>query len=560
MVDVLRWIAILLIPLVAAADDRWIEIRSGPFQVLSNAGDRPARDVLNQLEQLRYMVGQALGKEDLKTTWPVRVVVRKGGAAVTPALARDTWTGALASGAPIPPAWQRVCVRLLIESNAGRMPESIETGMETFYSTLQAVGTKVTLGNPPPADERSAGWARIHLLVTDPNYAGRLRVMLYNLQRGADLEPAVKNAFGKMPAEIDQQAAAAAASGNFATVTVGGRALSPLRDFTVKPVEGPLAAVAAADLLLLEDAGRARGAYQTLVTGAPAEAHEGLGLAALRDHRETEARKELQAATEAGSTSAHAWLEAARLDPDVTKARAALQKAAELNPNWAAPYVVLASLETDPSRKLQWFKSATTLDPRDAANWQQIAVLYQTHDKYPEAAKAWAAAEQASVNEAERERIREARRGIEEKRLEHEAAERKRQEEERERDLRRVKDAAMAEVRAAEDRANRAQQRANPSGKVEHMEIGEAVSGKVRGKLSQVDCLGRLARLVIQGDAGKPTRLLVRDPKSIVVLSGGALSLGCGAQRPARTVVIEYQPKADVKLGTAGEVVTVTYE
>jgi hypothetical protein len=560
VVDVLRCFVFLLIPLLAAADDRWIEIRSGPFQVLSNAGDRPARDVLNQLEQVRYMLGTALGKEDLKSTWPFRVVIFKTGQpSPAPALSRDTYAAALAANSPPAARWLRECVRILIESNAGRMPAGIESGMEAFYSTAQVNGTKVTLGAPPPQAERNLDWARIHVLVTDPNYAGRIRVLLYNLQRGGDAEPAFRNAFGKTPAEIDKQAAAELASGNFQTITVGGRPLNPLRDFRLETVEGPLAAIASADIRLAEGED-ARPAYQALLPLAPAEAHEGLGLAALRAKREDEARKEFAAAVEAGSKRARAWLEAARLNADPVKARAELQKATELNPNWAEPYVILASLETDPSRKLQWLKTAASLEPRNAERWRAVAEMYQTHNKYPEAAKAWTAAEDAAVDDAERERMRAARNAIEERRLDYEAAERKRQEDERERDLRRVKDASLAEIHAAEERANRGQPAANPNRKVERMDIGEAASGKVRGQLAQVDCVGRMVRLVIRPGEGKDVRLLVRDPQTIVVLSGGELSLKCGAQRPAREVSIEYQPKADAKLGTAGEVVTVTYE
>jgi hypothetical protein len=549
----MRYCLLFLIALAAAGEDRWIEARSGPFQVLSNAGEKPARETLNLLEQVRYVVGAALGKDDLKTVWPVRVVVGKM-ASIAPALRRDGYVGALTVNAPVPAEWMREVVRLLVEANAGRMTGGIEAGILSFYSTAQAVGTKVTLGIAPPPGERNLDWARIHLLVTNPNYAGRIRVLLYNLQHGAELDPACRNAFMKPADEIERQAVAALAAGKFESVTIGGKPLNPARDFLVRTPEGPLGALALADVK------QTGAAYRALAAAAPAEAHEGLGFVALAEKREDDARTEFHAATQAASASARAWFEAARLEPDATKARASLQKAAELNQAWAEPYTLLAALETDPSRKLEWLKRAAALDPRDAAKWRAVAELYQAHGKFPEAAKAWNAAEDASVGLEERARIRAARSAIEDQRLEWEIAERKRQEEERERDLRRVKDAAMAEIHAAEERANRAQPRANPTGKVERMEIGEAPQGKVRGRVAAIDCLGRMARMVVKTSEGKEVRLLVRDPKAVVVLSGGALSLGCGAQRPARAVSIEYQPRVNAKLGTAGEVVTVSYE
>jgi hypothetical protein len=285
-----------------------------------------------------------------------------------------------------------------------------------------------------------------------------------------------------------------------------------------------------------------------------------MGFAALEAKQEGGARAEFALATEAASTSARAWFEAASLEPDATKARASLQKAAELNPAWAEPYVLLAKLETDASRKLEWLKRAAALDPRDSAKWLRVAEWYQAHRKFSEAFKAWNAAEDAASDPEERARIRKARDAIEEQRVEEEIAERRRQEAERERDLQRVKDTAMAEIHAAEERANREQPRAHAAGKVEQMEIGEAPKGKVRGRVAAIDCLGRMARMVVTTGEGKRVRLLVRDPKAVVVLSGGALSLGCGVQRPAREVTIEYEPAVNAKLGTAGEVVTVSYE
>jgi hypothetical protein len=546
----LKWLVWLLVPLAAAAaEDRWIEIRSGPFQVLSNAGDRPGRDALNLLEQVRDSVGTALGKPDLTTLWPVRVLVLKSGQPAGLTLSRDTYTGALAASAPIPREWLRECVRILIESNARRLPAAIESGLEDFYSTAQASGTKLTLGQPPPPAERNLDWARIHLIVVDPAYFGKLRVLLYNLQQGADPEPAFRNAFGKTPAELDRQAQAYLAAGNFQTVMIGGRALDPRSDFTARPALPPLAQIALADLK------SERAAYGALLNTAPILAHEGLGLLALREQRTQEARENLAAATDAGSTSARCWLEFARLNLD--KAPTALATAVRLNPAWAEPHVLLAGLESDPSKKLQELKTAAQLEPRNAARWLALAEFNQAHNRYPDAAKAWAAAEAASVDEAERARIREARRAIDEQRLEFEVAERRRLEQEKERDLQRVKDAAMAEIHAVEERANRGQPALPPGTKVVNLLDGPVPEGKARGRLTQIDCIGRSMRLIIEGDDGPPTRLLIHDLSKVILMGSGPATLACGPQRPAPNVTIEYFPKPDAKLGTAGEVATI---
>ncbi len=414
----LKLLPLLLIALAASAEERWIQIRSGPFDVLSNAGDRPARDALNQLEQVRHIVGTVLGKPDMTTVWPIRVLVLKPGQPAPPALSRDAYLSALAANAPIPREWLRECIRILIDSNARRMPAGIESGLADFYSTAQADGTKITLGQPLPPAERNVNWARIHLLVVDPAYYGKLRVVLYNLQQGGDPDPAYRNAFGKTPAEIDKEAAAYLAAGNFSTITIGGRPLDPRHDFYPEKAEPPAPQIALADLK------PARAAYQALLQSAPAVAHEGLGFLALQEKRPEEARKEFAAATAAGSKSARAWLELARLDRE--QAPAALAKAAELNAAWAEPHILLAEIETDPSRKLHQLKIAADLAPRSAARWRAVAEFNMAHNRYPEAAKAWSAAQAAAVDDAERAQMRDARLNIEQKRLDFEAAERRR--------------------------------------------------------------------------------------------------------------------------------------
>jgi len=76
--------------------------------------------------------------------------------------------------------------------------------------------------------------------------------------------------------------------------------------------------------------------------------------------------------------------------------------------------------------------------------------------------------------------------------------------------------------------------------------------------LKQIDCLGKQARLLIDAANGKPIKLLVVDPGQIAI-SGGEQSLGCGAQKPRR-VVVEYFPKVNARLATAGEVATIEFQ
>ncbi|HOK44607.1 MAG TPA: hypothetical protein PLK67_01655 [Bryobacteraceae bacterium] len=542
----------LLIALAAAADDRWVQFRSGPFHLISNAGEESARDTLNELEQIRHAAGTVLGKPELTTIWPIRVLLLKTGQPSTPALSRDAYISALVAKAPIPREWLRECIRILIESNARRMPAEIEAGLADFYSTATVKRTVITLGAPLPPAERNPAWARIHLLTVDPEHYGKLRVLLHNLQQGADPDPAYRNAFGKTPDAIDKEAAAYLAAGKFSTITLSGRPLNPRRDFFPEKVEPVVAQIALADLK------PARAAYEALLAQAPAEAHEGLGFLALQENRPEEARKEFAAATAAGSKSARTWLELGRLDRE--QALPALSKAAELNPAWSEPHVLLAEIETDPSRKLHHLKLAADLAPRSAERWRALAEFNMAHNRYPEAAKAWTAAQAAAVDETERARMRDARLDIERKRLEYEAAERRRREEEKMRDIQRVKDEAMARIRAAEERANRDAPPPPPDRQIVAWWEGPAPDAHVTGRLTQIDCVGQLLRLVIQSGEGKSVRLLIRDPAKVIVMNPASeAAFACGAQRPVRTVKVEYFAKSDEKLVTVGEVATIEY-
>src|ERR1039458_6915604 len=87
---------------------------------------------------------------------------------------------------------------------------------------------------------------------------------------------------------------------------------------------------------------------------------------------------------------------------------------------------------------------------------------------------------------------------------------------------------------------------------------GAQPSGKITGTLKQVDCLGKQARLVVEGADHKTVKLLV-DPAQVFVAGGGQLNLGCGVQKPRR-VAIEYFPKPNAKLATAGDVAPIEFQ
>jgi hypothetical protein len=494
---------------LASAEDRWIWLHSDGFEMFTDAGARAGRAELVHLEQFRYALGKILGKAELTITPPAQVMLFKTSKEAGPyavggpiQMGRDHVSLVLALDA-IPEDFQQRLAKLLIESNTDRMPADLERGLVALFSNLDVSGIRITLGKPVAAALRDKDWARMQLLAVDPQYYGKLPVLFYNLQKGAEDDPAYRNAFGKSKAEIEAEVEKYLAAGNFPTSSPSSRAMSAERDFPVKPLEPhdvpqKLAAILKERELLAE--------YQTLLAKGTVEA---------------------------------------------------LERAIEIEPKQAEPRFLLAQKEPDAKKRIELLKAAIALDRRNASYWQALGESYAAIHDYKQAASAWRGAEQAGATPAQREQMLRARIDIERQRLDFEAAEKKRIADEEAREIRKLKDEEIARLRALEARAN--QGAPGPaSGKAEPWWNGPAPGGKAQGMLTQVDCLGKLARLVIQMDDRKITKLIVRDPSQIAIVGAKQEALGCGRQKP-RKISVEYFPKPDAKLASIGDVATIEF-
>jgi hypothetical protein len=513
---------------VSQADEKWLRIRSGPFEILSSAGESPVRERAYEAEQLRYTFGILTGIKEPVAIWPIRIVVRKTAAqgSITPG--RDAYMSQAATGTPLGREWKAACVRIFLESNVSRMPAGIESGLVTLLSTLQIKGTILTIGEPPSSPERTRDWSRLEMLATDPELAVHMRVFLYNLAQGADLDAAYRNAFERKAADMEKKVDAYLAGGTFTPTPFSGRALSP-RDFTVREVDSAEGRTAEADLEGTD------AAYRRLP--APLK-DEGLGWLAERAGNREEARTHYEAATVAGSKNARAWAGLGTRD--------GLSKAAELNPLWPEPWRLMAQLDKEPGKKIADLRKAATMARRDASLWAALAAALQNANQFPEAAKAWTAAERAATNEQDRERLRQERRDIEAKRVDFEEAEQRRIAEEQARDLQRLKDDAMAQIHEAEAKANAAMQKdgSKPTKVEEWWDDSTGPKEKAAGKLERVECLRSGTRWIITTDEGK--RLTLRVDSTKLVVTGGEKTLACGTQKPASHISVEYA-KGEVK-------------
>ena len=509
----LLFIAAICLPALA---ESWIRLRSGPFEVLSNAGERPARERLYEAEQFRHALGDLLGKKDLTSTWPIRILVLKDKRPARLALSRESWI--CAAGPSLTPEWRAAAARILIDDNTLRLPPEIDRGLIALISTLEVNGTRLTLGAPPA--DRSRDWLRVRLLATAPDYRGRMRVFISNLEQGAGYDVAYRNAFEKRAADIEKQVDSAQ---NLEPVPVPGRALAE-KDFTVRDATQHDGMVALADLALTNNPGQAAALYKA---AGPPESDE--------------YAKNYAAATQAGSGSARAWLGLNNRD--------GFLKASELNPRWPEPYLKLAALETDAGRKATYLQKAANAEPRNAAHWKAFALALTDARQFAMAAKAWTSAEFAAETSEERARMHQARLDIETARADFEESERKKRLEAERRELERVKNAALAEIREAEAKVNsklRGEHGEKPEEVVKLEDLDKPK--KLEGKLERVDCLAKgQARLTVRTADSKTAQFMILNPTSVAIGGSGQTSLGCGPLKPVRNVIIEYLSERDVQ-------------
>src|ERR1022692_3566599 len=397
------------IPWLLAADDPWGKVTRGPFEVMTDASPRSARETLVRFEQFRSALGQIIGEDDLQTPLPLRILVFKNAAGWTSSAplseGRDRYAIVLGEKSAVTPEIYSELTRLFLKSNTTQMPPAFERGLIAFFSTFEVSGIRITAGTPPAKPDLD--WARIHLMVADADYYGKIRVLLYNLRHGVAEDPACRNAFGKSAAEVEAAVKQHFAAGNFQTTRLPSRPMAE-GDFPERQVSAAEIGLARGDLLV---GAPSAAEYQKLLAGHEkvAEAEEGLGLLALRDRRADEAHRDFAAAMEAGSTSARCYIEFAKLEPDSAIAEQALLKAAGINPRLDEPFALLAKRDTDPRKRLMHWNAAAERDPRNASYWRALAETYLADHNYGEAAKAWRSGEQAATDPAERDRMHQAR-------------------------------------------------------------------------------------------------------------------------------------------------------
>ncbi|MGA8593644.1 MAG: hypothetical protein WB676_02775 [Bryobacteraceae bacterium] len=547
--------AFLLFPRNTTAREHWSELNIGPFRVDYDRDQAKARQVLANLEQVRWIVGGMLETKDLEATWPFRVLVTEQaqGASATVRLAHAQYIAAIQPGDEAPLA---EVARILLEANTARLPQQVDSTLPLLFSGLEAHGTKVTWAKRPAHPDLN--WARIHLFATKTEYSARFSVFINDLRGGALLEVAEANAFGHDSKTLEQEAAAHLDSGSADAVTISARPLDPKRDFGEHPLDSPLAELYLADTKLKTDSRFADQAYKAAGTaGYQSLAQEGFALLVVEGGGDP--REYLDGAIAAGSKSAWVYAKAAENRP-AAEATGFLKTARELNPKWWLPPAKLAELASKPAEKEALFLEACNKNPRSSALWQSLAEVQSGEGKGIAAQNSWIRAEDAAATPDERERVQKRRQDLENQRLDAEEKAKKDAQEAAHAEDERLQADQTARIRAAEQRANTAN--GGSSGSAENKDVlpwWNAGEHPLEASLVRVDCLDQRARLWVKPGKGKTMALLVSDP-SRVAIDGTKTALGCGIQQPPPKITLTYKSRLDKELGTSGDVVAIHFE
>jgi hypothetical protein len=540
--------------LTAASHSPWYSTKIGPFVVYSESSAKEVRERAAEVEQFRFSLGELLGRPDLAVNPPLELFFyRQVPAGTSPAQQGPviTRTGAPAivtSGALSPDA-RRTLAQILLAQNVGRMAPGLEHGLESFLSTTELHGARVVWGNPPPPADRDADWALVEWLVTNGASYGQFRVLLANLEKNVDPDVAFRNAIGKSPEDVRATVAAFLRAGVFPTIDGPSRPLSAARDFVVRERDADEMNLRLADLLLADAPAR----YQDMLNAGvhKTEAQEGLAMLAVRSGDLKRAAELLKQAVAGGSKNAAALIEYAKIEPDAGLSRAALEQAVAADPNSAEAHFLLGGKLTDRAKQYEQYSIATKLAPREQAYWVALANVLMQMKQWAPASKAWRGAEQAATTPEEREKMMSQRLAIEGQRLDDEEEQRRKEEEARQAEIKRLKDQARAELRAAEDKVNHG---SAPDPAAVPWDQVNAPTEHVDGQMIRVDCSGKTARmLTVKTADGKLLKLSVNLGN--ISFKNQATPLVCGAQDHA--VAIDYVAKANARTGAAGDLAVI---
>lgn len=431
----------------AGTDDPWVEVQSPHFNLLTDAGEKPGRDLASQFEQFRSIFAQLFPDQAIKPSVPLQIIALKTSKQISQ-------YSRLYQGKPIRStgfclrssdrdyivldlgAWNRwetvihEYAHLLLGDAAHNLPAWFNEGFAELYSTIHIDNKQATLGRPPQSimevlhsetlmpvtalfnvDHESAvynedndprsifyaeSWLVVHYL-WEHNAMEQAARYFQLVRQNMPAPEAVKQAFGMEPAEFDRvlQKYSRSTIGmarveihhNTEPATLSSQAVSPLKARTV------LAGLHAHQPDYRQQAVQE---LEEILEQDPenAAAHRDLGYTYYQNHDPEAALPHLEKAARMSPTDWRAhffWAEMSAQKYDDALAPRIEQEArlvVQLNPEFADGYGLLGfalMVEHKNSAAIDAYEHALALKPSSEVYELNLAELYTLEGKLNQA-------------------------------------------------------------------------------------------------------------------------------------------------------------------------------
>ena len=569
-----RLSAVLLIwAMTGWAEDRWLRLDSPHFEVLTNSGAGTGREVLRRLEQIRHVFEARTGRGSLMPL-PVRVFVFRSEAEFQPyqvnrnaagyyqsGHARD-YIAMQATGTDTYRVVYHEYTHLLLRHAGYHVPVWFNEGTAEFFSTADVGASEVRIGdlipshlaslreermldiptltsvdhNSPYYNEKgkagifyAQSWALIHMLNFAPEYRPGLANFIQLILAGEDPGRSFQQAFGKGSAVVLQDLKEYVRNIRFEGLRFRA-AKFDVGKIPADAVHDADAQLALADLLLaIGKTNEARSFYGRLEALYPqsASVRVALGQFAFRTDDFIGARTFFESAMQAGSQDPRLFYDYAMVLRQLSEPAPLiiqnLLRAISFDERFfdAHQFVGYLYLRAGQyAEAITYLKRATDLQPGRASVWENLALAYHKSGDKPRARSAARAGRKVASGPEEAARL----------------------------------EAMIDMIESDADKIVEA-----PVVKRAETMAAAPTKARVQGMLTQVDCLGKRARLHVAA-GGSKLLLLVSDASSVALRGSAGITeeLACGPV-PSRPVVAEYHPETHPTYGTVGVVTTLEF-
>jgi tetratricopeptide (TPR) repeat protein len=460
MEAIIRLVAVLLLAGGAASGgQKWTRIESKHFEVISDSGAAPARQVLERFELAQRVFLDAPGAPAAMP--PVRVFVFRSernyepfrlGPAVQAFFQsgpeRD-WVVIRYAGAETDRIAVHEYVHALLNRSLVKLPQWLEEGTAELYSTVAVAGQKTIVGNNIPSHIQvlhqakwldaaqlfgatkespyyneaaksgifyAQSWALAHMLNLGAGYRSSMPSFVQILADGVPAPSAFRAAFRKSLDDAIADLRSYLATG-MRPAEVGAPPADEPEQGTAPESVGEAEALAArAELLLLMKRNdQALAMYRELSKRFPdaPDTATGLAILALRERRFDDARDLFRKAIDHGSRDASAYFEYAMLlretGAPAEEVDAMLRKTVEVSPDHAEAHLILgvrAAESGNTGESIAHLRKAVEIQPRQALLWQELAEEYLKAKRPAEAKAAARRALQLSATSQDEGRAR----------------------------------------------------------------------------------------------------------------------------------------------------------